>query len=179
LYFSYEDSKKAITRVEADKAASAAASIDRFIQQVVADLDGVARAPTDPDPAGRLQDFGLLLQRQRVFNELAYLDANGRDCVHAYSLEINELSSRTCESDRSSSPEFLGARAARQYLGEVTFGDRDARPHMTIAVAEQSPGQGVIVADVDLGTVLDAIEQARIGEAGYAYAVNAEGELIA
>jgi len=179
LYFSYEDSKKAITGIEADKAASAAASIDRFIQQVVADLDGVARAPTDPDPAGRLQDFGLLLQRQRVFNELAYLDATGRDCVHAYSLEINELSSRTCGSDRSSSPEFLGARAARQYLGEVTFGDRDARPHMTIAVAEQSPGQGVIVADVDLGTVLDAIEQARIGEAGYAYAVNSAGELIA
>jgi len=114
-----------------------------------------------------------------VFNELAYLDASGRDCVHAYSLEINELSSKTCGTDRSSSSEFLGARAGRQYLGEVTFGDRDARPHMTVAVAEESPGRGVIVADVDLGTVLDAIEQARIGQAGYAYAVNSGGQLIA
>ena len=179
LYFSYEDSKTAITRVEADKAASAAASIDRFIQGVVADLDGVSRAPRDPDPAGRLQDFALLLQRQRVFNELAYLDASGRDCVHAYSLEINELSSKTCGSDRSTSPEFLGVKAKQQYLGNVAFGDRDARPHMTIAVAEHTPGHGVIVADVDLGTVLDGIEQARIGQAGYAYAVDSAGELIA
>jgi signal transduction histidine kinase len=37
----------------------------------------------------------------------------------------------------------------------------------------------VIVADVDLRTVVDAIDRARIGDAGYAYAVNSRGELIA
>jgi signal transduction histidine kinase len=179
LYFSYEDSKLAAAGVEAEKAASAADSIDRFIQDIVADLDGMARPQSVPDPAGRLQDFGLLLQRQTVFNELIYLDATGRDCVHAYSLEIGEIPTKTCGTDHSSSPEFLRTKEEQEYLGEVTFGDRTARPHMTVAVAEDLPGAGVLVADVDLGTVLDGIGQARIGEAGYAYAINASGQLIA
>ena len=50
---------------------------------------------------------------------------------------------------------------------------------MTIAVAEASPGEGVIVADVDLGSVVDAIRRAQIGTAGYAYAVDARGQVIA
>ena len=179
LYFSYEDSKVAVTGVEADRAALAADAIDRFIQEIVADLDGMARPQSVPDPAGRLQDFNLLLQRRTVFNELTYLDATGRDCVHAYSLEINEIPTKTCGTDRSSSPEFLRTRAEQPFLGGVTFDDRTARPHMTVAVAEQAPGAGVLVADVDLGTVLDPIDQARIGEAGYAFAVNSSGQLIA
>ena len=50
---------------------------------------------------------------------------------------------------------------------------------MDIAVAEAPPGGGVIVADVDLGSVVDAIRRAQIGTAGYAYAVDAGGEVIA
>jgi signal transduction histidine kinase len=180
LYFSYEDSKLAVTSVEADKASLAADSIDRFIQEIVADLSGVAGPQSVPDPGGRLQDFGLLLQRQTVFNELIYLDATGRDCVHAYSFEIGEIESTTCGPDRSSSPEFLRARTEQPYVGDVAFDDdRTARPHMTVAVAEHHPGAGVIVADVDLGTVLDGVGRTQIGAAGYAYAVNSRGVLIA
>ncbi len=46
-------------------------------------------------------------------------------------------------------------------------------------MAEASPGKGVIVADVDLGSVVDAIRRAQIGTAGYAYAVDARGQVIA
>ncbi len=179
LYFSYEDSKLAVTGVEADKASSAAVSIDQFIREIVADLEGVAGSPVDPDRVVRLQEFGGLLQRQKVFSELIYLDAHGRECVHAYSFEIDEIESSTCERDRSESPEFLRTKAEGRYFGDIAFDDRDARPHMTMAVVEHVPGAGVIVADVDLRTVRDAIDRARIGEAGYAYAVNSRGELIA
>jgi signal transduction histidine kinase len=178
LYFSHEDSKLAVTGVEADKASSAAVAIDQFIREIVDDLDSVAGSPVDPDGSVRLQEFGGLLQRQKVFSELIYLDANGRDCVHAYSFEIDKIQSRTCASDRSSSPEFVRTKAEKRYFGDVAFDDRDARPHMTVAVVEHAPGEGVIVADVDLGTVRDAIARARIGAAGYAYAVNSRGELI-
>jgi signal transduction histidine kinase len=179
LYFSYEDSKLAVTGVEGDKAASAAASIDQFIRKIVVDLDGMAGLPVDLNPSVRLADFAGLLKSQKVFSELIYLDGNGRDCVHAYSFEVDQLESSTCGSDRSTSPEFLRTKADGRYIGNVTFGDRDVRPHMTIAVAEHPPGAGVIVAEVDLGTVLDAIDQTTIGEAGYAYAVDSRGALIA
>jgi signal transduction histidine kinase len=179
LYFSYEDSKLAVTGVEADKASSAALSIDQLIREILDDLDSVARSPIAPDPLERIQGFRGLLQRQKVIGELVYLDAKGRDCVHAYSFEINELDTRTCGGDRSSSPEFLRAKAEQRYFGDVAFDDRTARPHMTLAVAEHAPGAGVIVAEVDLRSVNDAIERARIGISGYAYAVNSRGELIA
>jgi signal transduction histidine kinase len=179
FYFSYEDSKVAVTGVEADKASSAAVSIDQFIQEILDDLDSVARSPVNPDPLERIQEFRGLLARQKLLSELTYLDARGRECVRAYSFEINELESWTCGSDRSRSQEFIRTRVEQQYFGEVAFDDRDARPHMTVAVAEHAPGEGVIVADVDLRSVVDAIDRARIGDAGYAYAVNARGELIA
>ena len=179
LYFSYEDSKLAVTGAEADKASSAAVSIDQFIREIVGDLDSVAVPAVDPDRSVRLQEFGGLLKRQKVFSELTYLDAHGQECVHAYSFEIDKIETRDCLGDRSTSPEFLRTKAEGRYFGDIAFDDRDARPHMTIAVVEHAPGEGVIVADVDLRTVVDAIDRARIGEAGYAYAVNARGELIA
>ena len=179
LYFSYEDSKLAVTGVEADKASSAAVSIDQFIQEILDDLNSVAGSPVDPDGSVRLQEFGGLLRRQKVFSELIYLDAHGQDCVHAYSFEIDKLQTKTCTSDRSTSAEFVRTKAENRYFGDVVFDHADARPHMTVAVAEHAPGAGVIVADVDLRTVRDAIIRARIGEAGYAYAVNSQGELIA
>jgi len=179
LYFSYQDSKVAVTGVEADKASSAAVSIDQFIRDRVEDLEGVAGSRVDPDRVVRLQDFAGLLTRQDAFSELIYLDANGQDCAHAYSFEIGELKTNTCVRDRSTSPEFLRSRAEGRYFGDITFPERDARPHMTLAVAERAPGAGVIVADVDLRPVVDAIDRARIGEAGSAYAVTSRGELIA
>nr|MBA2380878.1 HAMP domain-containing protein [Chloroflexota bacterium] len=179
LYFSYEDSKLAVTGVEADKASSAAVSIDQFIREIVEDLNSVAGSQVDPDRTVRLQEFGGLLQRQKIFSELIYLDATGRDCVHAYSFEINKIETDVCGDDRSNNPEFLRTKAEQPYFGDIAFNAGDGRPHMTLAVVERNPGAGVIVADVDLGSVVDAIARARTGKAGYSYAVNARGELIA
>jgi signal transduction histidine kinase len=178
-YFTYQDSKRAVTGVEADKAASAAISIDQFIQDILGDLKSVAVPTADPGGLERLQSFRGLLGRQKLMSQLTYLDATGNECVRAYSFEINQVDSRTCGTDRSSSEEFVRARAEQRYFGSPAFDARDSRPHMTVAVAEDAPGKGVIVADVDLRSVLEAIDRAQIGTAGYAYAVDAQGELIA
>jgi signal transduction histidine kinase len=179
-WFSYEDSKRAVTEAEADKASSAAISIRQFFQELERDLDAVAQ-PIPGDFAGteRERSFKSLFLRQRAISALTYLDATGTECVHAYSNEIDEINSRTCEGDRSKSEEFRRAGAGQPYFGSVTFSRRDGRPHMIIAVAEATPAKGVIVADVDLGSVVDAIRRAQIGTAGYAYAVDSRGQVIA
>jgi signal transduction histidine kinase len=176
FYFSYEDSRRAVTSLEADKAASAAVSIGQFIQEMQGDVRKVSNATSDRK--ARLQDFRGLLGQQKLITELTYLDSTGRDCVHAYSFEVGQLDSTACQGDRSRSQEFIQAKARQQYFGGVVFDQRDARPHMPIAVAETAPGTGVIVADVDLRSVVDAIDRAQIGTAGYAYAVDSRGELI-
>ncbi len=181
FWFSYQDSKRAVTVAEADKASSAAISIRQFLDELGGDLDGVASAiPGDTAGTERERSFKNLFLRQRAISALTYLDAAGADCVHTYSdaAEVDQLDSVTCQGDHSGSDEFRLARADQRYFGNVAFG-ADGRPHMDIAVAEAPPGGGVIVADVDLGAVVDAIRRAQIGTAGYAYAVDAGGGVIA
>ena len=179
FWFSYEDSKRAVTEAEVDKASSAAISIRQFLDELGGDLEGVASAiPGDTAGTERERSFRNLFLRQRAISALTYLDAAGAACVHTYSNEIDKVNSLTCEGDRSGSDEFRLARAEQRYFGGVAFGS-DGRPHMDIAVAEAPPGGGVIVADVDLGAVVDAIRRAQIGTAGYAYAVDAGGGVIA
>ncbi len=177
FYFSYEDTQRSVTRLEADKASAAAVSIDQFVQGILDDLLEVRKPAANSTE--RLQSFLALLRRQSQISQLTYLNASGIACVAAYSIEVNEIDTTRCEGDRSNSKEFLGAKAARQYFGSVIYSERDSRPHMIVAVAEDEPGAGVVIADVDLGAVLDAIKRAQIGTAGYAYAIDSRGELIA
>jgi two-component system, NtrC family, sensor kinase len=174
LYFAYEDGKDALSEVAAGKASAAAASIDQVIEGIVLDLDSLA----DPN-VDRPVLFSRLVEGEGLLSELTYLDGNGRDCVHAYSIEAGQRNTSVCGADRSDRPEFITARAGAQYFGDLTFDPSTNRPHMTVAVPEDFPGAGVIVADVDLGSVVEAIPSAKIGTAGYAYAVDARGKLIA
>jgi signal transduction histidine kinase len=179
LYFSYEDSKRAITGIEADKASTAAVSIHQFIEEILGDLKSVAQPGVAPDGSDRLQSFRNLLTRQKLLSQLTYLTATGQECVRAHSFEANQIDSNLCGADRSTSQEFIQARANEQYFGEVAFDQRDNRPHMIVAVPEDAPGSGVIVGDVDLRSVLEVIDRAQVGTQGYAYAVDSSGELIA
>jgi signal transduction histidine kinase len=179
-YFSYDDSRRAVTEAEAEKASSAAISIRQFIEELDSDLEGVAPLISgDSTGAERERSFKNLFLRQPAISALTYLDATGMACVQTYSIEIDHINSTTCEADSSDSEAFRRARAEQRYFGDVAFSQHDGRPHMKIAVAEAPPGAGVIVADVDLGSVIDALSRAQIGTAGYAYAIDSRGQVIA
>jgi two-component system, NtrC family, sensor kinase len=175
LYFSYQDSRSALARVERDKSSAAAASITQQMQDLVRQLATVAQPTVAKGRAGlveRNRDFHRLLGREKLISQLRYLDATGRERVRASPLEID----RNSGIDRSRSPAFVGARAANRYFGTVYF-QRGSQPHMSVAVAEPGGG-GVVVAEIDLAFVRQVIERARIGTEGYAYAVDRRGVLI-
>jgi len=71
LYFSYQDSKRALTRFELDKASAAATSIEQLVQNLLLELDAVAQPTAASGPAGlrqRNQDFHRLLDRDSLAN---------------------------------------------------------------------------------------------------------------
>ena len=176
-YISYQDSKKALTRVEQDKASAAAASVEQLMQGVLRELDGVAQPTVETGAAGlneRQQDFHRLLDRDELISRLRYLDANGKEQLRTSPLEFDRIGTGI---DLSASAEFVRARAGRRYFGQVYF-QRGSRPHMTISVPESAPGRGVVVAEVDLSPVSQVIDRARVGATGYAYAVDARGVLV-
>jgi two-component system, NtrC family, sensor kinase len=172
LYFSYQDSKREVSLIEREKASSAALSIKQQMEDILRELHAVAQ------PAGigaRKEDFDRLLERDALISRLAYLDSTGKEQVFRSLLEINRTHSGI---DFSRSPEFLRASADGSYFGRVRF-QGDSQPHMAISVAERKPGRGVVVADINLQTVRDVIDRARVGTAGYAYAIDSRGELVA
>jgi signal transduction histidine kinase len=177
LYFSYQDSQRTLTRIEQDKASAAATSIEQQMQELLRELEAVAQPTVARGEAGlaeRNQDFHRLLAREKLVSQLSYLDSTGKERVHTSPLEVDRIDSGT---DFSRSPSFIHARAEQRYFGRVYF-QRDSQPHMTISVAEPTAAGGVVVADIDLSFVGQVIDRARIGTAGYAYAVDARGELI-
>ena len=181
FYFSYEDAKRTVTSFESDKALTAALSIHQSIDDLVSDLQTVASPGVEADFSDRYLGFRGLVLRQELISELVYINAAGVECVHAYSTNhVDWRGDHGCSAtDRSTAPEYIGTRSSQNYFGPVVFDEGDNRPHMTIAVPEQLPGRGAIVADVDLRSVIDAIDRAHVGATGYAYAVDAQGDLIA
>ena len=92
LYFSYQDSKRALARVERDKASAAAASIKQQMQDLVRELETVAQPTVAKGAAGlaeRNQDFHRLLDREKLVSQLSYLDATGKERVRTSPLEID------------------------------------------------------------------------------------------
>ena len=176
LYFSYQDSKKALTRFERDKASSAATSIEQLVQNLLLELEAVAQPTAASGTAGlkqRNEDFHRLLDRDSSVSRVSYVDASGSEQVRTSALETDRIRSGT---DLSRSPKFLGARAKHEYFGPVYF--ENGSPHLTVSVAERAPGRGAVVAEIDLRSIRQVIDRARVGSAGYAYAVDSRGELV-
>jgi signal transduction histidine kinase len=177
LYFSSRDTKREVTRHEQDKASSASLSIEQLVEGLLLELDAVAQPTVAKGAAGlreRNPDFHRLLDHEELISQLTFLDNSGREQVRTSPLEIDRIGLGV---DRSTSPEFLLARKGKPSFGRVFF-QRGSQPYMTISVAEGAPGQGVVVATVDLSSVRQVVDRARVGSTGYAYAVDARGQLV-
>ena len=179
LYFSYQDTKRALTGVERDKAFTAATSIEQLMQELVLELESVAQPTTASGAAGLdewQQDFNRLLGREDFFSQLEYLDAAGREQVRDDPARGRPPRQRDRPLAERRVPSERGRRSG---ISGPSTSRTGSQPHMTIAVAERAPGRGVVVADVDLSFVPEVVERARTGTAGYAYAVDSKGVLVA
>ena len=176
-YFSYQDNKKGLTRIQLEKASSAAALIKQFIDEVHNQIHDVARPPAASGPAGltaRRLDYLRLLEREASVLTVRYLDSSGREQL---SVSRYALDHQGPGRDYATAPAFVVARSQGTYYGRIYF-LRGSRPHMTIAVAETPPSGGVVAAEVDLQFIESVITRARVGST-YAYAVDSSGQLIA
>ncbi|MCC6194203.1 MAG: hypothetical protein IT518_07005, partial [Burkholderiales bacterium] len=113
LYFSYQESQRALVKVEQEKAFAAAATIERFIQEIengvrsttraIADDPSVA-APRQRDGAYRATlasalaeqrelDFLRLLRNVPAIAELRYIDVAGKEQLRVSRLALDAVGS--------------------------------------------------------------------------------------
>ncbi len=176
LYFSYQESQRAILRIERVEASRAALRISQFVEGMKQNLLAILPPPGlgDVPCEQRQADFLALQRRAPQINDVSFIDKSGREQVRVSRLALNEI----CKGvDRSGDLAFVQTRSGSPYFAPVEF-RQGSEPFFRIAVPEGKDA-GVTVASVNLRFALDPISEIKVGVAGYAYVVDDKGRLIA
>jgi class 3 adenylate cyclase/HAMP domain-containing protein len=167
--------------LQTEMANRAALKIHQFMQGI----DKTMRTVTQTQrlvESGLTKDFEFalikLLKTEHAITSVTALDSGGRE---QYKLSRVRLALPGDLISRSDDEAFLRAKGGVTYFSPVYFVG-DSEPYATIATPiERFAGEivGVLIAEVNLKYVWDVVADIRVGQAGYAYVVSGEGDLIA
>ena len=178
LFVGYQDRRSSLAEIERERAASAALSIERFIDGIVWQVEGVA---DNPQPAGfaglerRRHQYLSLLKHVPALTDISYIDNFGEEQVRVSRIALDVVGSHTSHLGHLNIP---APGSEEVYFSPVYFRN-ESEPFMTVAVTEQGRDPGLVTAEVNLKFIWEVMSQIEIGETGYAYAVDADGILVA
>ena len=181
LYSSYQDNKRALTRLQQEKAKSVAVTIDQYFMDLTKRMKAMQ---------GHYLSFtalGSVLQPllDDHATDAFYVDSTGHKTLASAGggltrVKGNFLHDRSDSSRRGrrDSPSVPCTRhgscpTPEQDRWRSWFGKRPGRD------ARPSAGTGVFGETLDLGVIQDLVRQTRLGTSGYVYAVDARGVPIA
>lgn len=176
LYFSYHDTRAAVVALQHEKALGAAIRIEQFMTEIEHQISWIDQPHLDGREALERRHLGFirLLHQAPAITDVSWLDAQGREQLKISRLAIDHLRSGT---NRSTTPAFRQARPQQPYFSPVYF-RQQTEPYLTLAIASEHRGGGVIVVEVNLKFVWDVIARVHVGMTGHAYVVDSHGQLI-
>jgi signal transduction histidine kinase len=178
LYFSYQETRTALIRLERQQALAAASRIEQFVKGIERQVRAAMEVPFTDAALAREQreiDFLRLLRDVPAVTEIVQLDSAGKMQLLASRFVPNEIGSQR---DLSQDPRFVKTRIGRTYFGPVYFRN-ESEPHLTIAVPWGEGAPEVAAAEVNLKAIRDVISQIQVGVTGYAYVTDQRGLLVA
>ncbi|MGH7406630.1 MAG: GAF domain-containing protein, partial [Candidatus Methylomirabilales bacterium] len=178
IYFSYQENKTALVRIQREKAEAAASKIEQFVREIEHQIGWTAGSPWGARATAadqRRLDYLRLLRQVPAVTEVSHLDPAGREQLRVSRLAMDLVGSQM---DFSLDLRFSYAKSGKTYFSPVYF-RKESEPYMAIAMAGSGKDAGVTVAEVNLKFIWEVVSQIKIGKAGYAYVVDASGRLIA
>ena len=176
VWFSYQEQKTALVRIQREQAQAAAGKIGQFIQEIESQVGWTTQLPWS---AGTLEqrrfDALRLLRQVPAITELAEIDSTGHEQLRVSRLAMDVVGSNA---DVSKEPAFTEAVAHKVYYGPVYF-RRESEPYMTLSLAGTRRDAGVSIAQVNLKLIEDVLSQIKSVGHARAYVVDAQGRLIA
>ncbi len=178
IYFSYQENKTALVRVQREKALAAASKIEQFIKEIERQISWTIQPQWGARSAALEQrrfDYLRLLRQSPAVTEISQLDSSGMEQLRVSRLAMDVVGS---QADFSQDPKFLEAKSGKIYVSPVYF-RKESEPYMTLAMPRSGEDPGVTVAEVNLKFIWEVVSQIKIGKAGHAYVVDSHGRLIA
>ena len=125
IWFSYQEHKASLIRIQHEQAEAAAAKIGQFIREIESQIGWTTQLPWAASALEQRRFDALRLLRQvPAITELAQLDASGREQLRVSRLAMDVVGSNT---DYSKDPKFTEAVAHKIYYGPVYF-RRESEP---------------------------------------------------
>ena len=179
LYSSYQDNKRALTRLQQEKAKSVAVTIDQYFRDLTTRMEAIDGRYL------KLTALGSVLQPLLDYHatDAFYIDRAGHKTLASAGGGLTPVNGNFLH-DRS----VERTRAAGVYFGPVYAPRLRSNPgarSMVVMVAESPAGEGrvagtgVVGATLDLIVIQNLVRQTRLGTSGYVYAIDGRGVLIA
>lgn len=182
LYFNIQAQQAIISSDQQLIAQEAANSVSSFIQEKFSTLETaiwLGAAPTNASPAEQKLMLDSLLGLQPAYQELILLDA--QDQVVARAARLLQKSPWRLV-DQLSGDVLAGIHQRRRYISPVYINPTTSEPRVILAIPVADvlgDFQGSLVAEVNLKFIWDLVGQLDVGETGWAYVVDKQGNLIA
>ncbi|MCB8980855.1 MAG: GAF domain-containing protein [Ardenticatenaceae bacterium] len=180
IAYNYQNQREIVFAQQQLIAQDAASEVSNFIEdkfnvlETAVSLENVAAV--SPEDQERI--LGNALGFQPAFRQLALFDADGQLLVHSTRL-VAERSQQFLTGTQN----ILGDIAeGDRYISPIVIDTESFEPLITLAVPIEDvfgDFQGVLAAELNLKFMWNLVDQLNVGETGYAYVVDREGNLLA
>ena len=178
IYFSDRQHRATLAEVQRDKAAAAASSVSRYVEDLAHQISGATTPALDTavsDLEKRRIDYLGLLRLAPAITTLRFVDRHGIERIQVSRLDADRMNGKT---DLSGDPGFIAGRGGRVHFSPIYFFEQ-TEPYMSIAAPDLSGDGAVTLAEVNLKFIWAVVAEIKVGEQGYAYVVDARGRLVA
>jgi len=178
IYFSHRQHRATLAELQRDKAAAAASSVSRYVEELAHQIGWVivpASSGSGPELEKWRVEYLKLLRLAPAITTLRFVDPHGLERLQVSRMDADRMNGKT---DLSGDPGFIAAHDGRVHFSPIYFFEQ-TEPYMSIAAPDTSGNGAVTLAEVNLKFIWAVVTEIKVGEQGYAYVVDARGRLVA
>ena len=185
LFFYIQAQQQAVSNQQVLIAQGAAKTVSSFIEEKFTVLSTTATwlaNPTVTSSDARTEILNSLLASQSEFRQFAFFDKDNAETTLVTRMQINSAAASAIFVSHVTRNILAQAQLGQNYISPVYFDPDNSEPLVLMAIPVVNAlgnYQGTLVAELNLISMWNSVNQLKVGNTGYVYVVNNQGMLIA